>query len=137
MKKIKVNIDWCEKNYVATLVDKNVVGAVVVTHKTLEGAKEAFGEALAFHVEGMIEDGDKLPRWLVERKYTIEWTLQTSALLQNCVQYTSMAAIARASGINERLLSHYANGRKTPREPQRQRIINGLHKIGQAFLSAV
>ncbi len=75
MKKIKVNIEWCEQNYVAALEDEQVQGAVVATDKTLEGVKQSFADALAFHIEGMVADGDEPPHWLVEGQYTLEWAL--------------------------------------------------------------
>jgi predicted RNase H-like HicB family nuclease len=133
---IKVNIGWCNKNYAAS-VDEQVPGAVVATDKTFEGVKKAIAEAVAFHVEGMKADGDSVPEWLSNGDYQFEWILEVSALLRNCEQYTSIAAISRASGINEQLLSHYANGRKTPRAKQRERIIDGIHKIGQEFMSVM
>ena len=133
---IKVNIGWCNKNYAAS-VDEQVPGAVVATDKTFEGVKQAIAEAVAFHVEGMQADGDEVAAWLADADYQFEWILETSALLRSCEKYTSIAAISRATGINEQLLSHYANGIKTPRRQQRERIVEGLHKIGREFLSVV
>lgn len=108
----------------------------MATNKTLEGVKTNILEALQFHIEGMLADGDYVPGWLVNEDYEFEFYLETSALLRSCERYTSIASIARASGINERLLNHYANGIKNPR-PQQQRIIDGIHKIGREFLSVV
>lgn len=51
--------------------------------------------------------------------------------------YLSLAAISRASGINQHQLSHYANGLKTPRPQQRQRIVDGIRKIGKELLTVV
>lgn len=133
---ITVNISWCNKNYCAT-VDEQVPGAVVVTDKTLEGIKQAVAEALAFHVEGMLADGDAVPAWLINGEYKFDWVLEISAILRNCEKYTSIAAISRATGINQQQLSHYANGLKKPRREQRERIVKGLHKIGDEFLSVV
>lgn len=133
---IKVNIGWCDKNYCAS-VDEQIPGAVVATDRTYEGIKKAIAEAVAFHVEGMLADGDSVPQWLVDGDYGFEWELETSALLRNCEQFTSIAAISRASGINQQLLSHYANGLKVPRLKQRERIVEGIHKIGREFLSVV
>lgn len=136
MEKIEVLISWSGNNYCATN-DKQVDGCILVTNKTLEGVKADFRESLQFHIEGMLHDGDFVPEWLQKGEYELEFNLETSALLRNCERYTSIAAIARASGINERQLSHYANGLKRPRPEQRQRIVEGLHKIGQEFLSVV
>lgn len=133
---IKVDISWCNKNYCAT-VDEQVPGAIAVTDKTFEGIKQAVAETVAFHVEGMLADGDVVPEWLTKGEYQFDWILEISAILRNCERYTSIAAISRATGINQQQLSHYANGLKKPRREQRDRIVEGLHKIGDEFLSVV
>ncbi len=56
--------------------------------------------------------------------------MDTAALLHAYEPYVTLAAISRASGINQYQLSHYANGIKKPRPEQRKRIVDGLHKIG-------
>ena len=65
METIKVFVSWCDKNFGATLGD-NVPGSVVVTAKTYEELQSALSEALRFHVEGMVEDGDDVADWLKE-----------------------------------------------------------------------
>ena len=47
------------------------------------------------------------------------------------------SALARVTGINERLLGHYATGHRNPRPAQRQKIIDGIHKIGAEFNAVV
>ena len=81
--------------------------------------------------------GDNVPSWLINGDYRFEWQLTSAALLRSVERYTSMAAIARATGINEQLLSHYANGLKVPREAQRKRIVEGIHRMGEEMLSVV
>lgn len=130
MEKIIVNVGWSGKNFNASLSD-NVPGAVVITDKTFEGLITAVASTLDFHVEGMVDDGDEVPTWLINKEYEFEYKLNAAAIIRKSEQYTSLAAIARASGINERQLSHYANGLKTPRPQQRERIINGIHKIAK------
>lgn len=135
MKKIAVHVSWYEKNFGAALGDE-VPGAVILTAKTFEELQEAVPEALRFHVEGLLEDEDEeVPEWLASGDYELEWFLDTAALLQVCSQYATLAAISRASGVNERQLSHYANGTKKPRQLQRQRIVEGLHKIGRSLMT--
>ena len=81
-------------------------------------------EALEFHVQGMIEDGNEVPQWLVEGDYEFKWCLKdTASLLQSLEGMTTIAAISRATGINERLLSNYANGFKRPSAKQHQKIV--------------
>ena len=137
MKKLTVHVSWFDKNFGAAL-DDSVPGSVVLTAKTFEELQEAVPETLRFHVEGLLEDEDEeVPDWLAKGDYEFEWDLDTAALLQICSQYATLAAISRASGVNERQLSHYANGTKKPRGPQRQRIVDGLHKIGQSLMSVM
>lgn len=129
----KVKVSWADKNFSAYFYEEDI-GAVVATGKTLEELKKNFKEAMEFHLEGMKEDGDDIPQWAADGTYELEWQLDAAALIRACEPYTSLAAIARASGINEQQLSHYANGLKTPRPMQRQRIVSGIHKIGKAFM---
>lgn len=134
METIKVSVDWCEKNFGAS-VGANVPGAIVVTEKDFASLKKAVAESVAFHVEGMVADGDDVPAWLVSGDYRFEWELTPAALLRSVEPYTTIAAIARASGINEQLLSHYANGLKVPRRAQRERLVEGIHRIGREMLA--
>jgi len=45
--------------------------------------------------------------------------------------------LARVTGINERLLGHYATSHRNPRPAQRQRIIDGIRKIGAEISNVV
>ena len=134
MQKIKVEVEWCEKNFAATL-GENVPGTVLVTAKTFSKLKKEVKEALEFHVEGMIEDGDDVPQWLADGEYEFKWVMMdTASLIQSLEGMTTIAAISRATGINERLLSHYANGIKRPSVKQRKKIVDGIHLIGKTLM---
>lgn len=73
-------------------------------------------------------------KWLLEElppDYEFVYNYEDAAALLHAYEpYVSLAAISRASGINQGLLSHYANRLKKPRPEQRRRIVDGLHKIG-------
>ena len=135
MEKIIVSVQWCDKNFGASL-SENVPGAVVLTAGTYEELQREVPETLRFHIEGMIEDGDDVPQWLRDGEYEIEYNLvDVPTLLHVYGPFATLAAISRATGINQRQLSHYANGIKRPRAQQRQRIVDGLHKIGRELLT--
>lgn len=135
MEKIIVSVDWCDKNFGASL-SENVPGAVVLTARTFSELKKEVADTLAFHVKGMIADDDAVPAWLSAGDYGFEYEfVSTAALLRSIEPYASLSAISRATGINQNLLSHYANGKKKPRQAQRQRIIDGIHSIGRALMS--
>ena len=135
MEKIIVNVAWCDKNFGASLGD-NVPGAVALTAKTFEELQREVPETLRFHIQGMVEDGDDVPQWLAIGDYEFEYNFADIATLLHVYSTDlSLAAISRASGINQTQLSHYANGLKTPRPAQRQRIIDGIHSIGRRLMA--
>lgn len=137
MEKIRIDIQWCDKNFGASF-GENVPGALAITADTFESLQKAIEETLRFHVDGMIEDGDNVPQWLLDGDYEFEYKyLDIATLLKVCESYSSLTAISRASGINQRQLSHYVNGIKKPRPNQRQRIIDGIHKIGKELIAIV
>lgn len=132
--KLVVDVSWTGKNFCCAWSHESV-GTVVVTAKTLAKLKEDFEESLKLHIEGCISDGDIVPEYLVAGDYKLEYNLDTAALLRDAETYTTMAAISRASGINQKQLSHYANGIKHPRSMQRARIIAGLRVIGAQIMA--
>lgn len=65
----------------------------MVTAKTLEGFKEYFKETLRLHFEGCVADGDALPGYLIDGNYDVEYELDTTALLRDAENYTTLAAV--------------------------------------------
>ena len=137
MEKIIVDVAWCDRNYGGSL-GSNVPGAVVFTAPTFEALQKEAKDRLEFHVEGLVENGEDVPEWLKNGDYEFVYNYQdATTLLKAYSPYVSLAAISRASGINQSLLSHYVNGLKKPREQQRKRIVEGLHKIGSDLQSVM
>ena len=134
METITVEISWEDKNYCCGW-GCDGFGAVLCTNKNLNDLKAEFEAAIKSQVVDMVADGEELPSWLVSGEYEFDYSLAVSALLRQAEQFTTMAVISRFTGINQKLLSNYANSVKIPREAQRERIINGLHAIGQQFLA--
>ena len=134
MEKIIVEIHWCDKNF-SCVWGTPEFGSVIVTNKTLDGLKQDFISSLQTQINDMLADGEYVPEWLASGDYTVEYDLHISAILRNAEQFTTMAAISRACGINQKQLTHYASSLKEPRPAQRERIISGLHRIGEAFLA--
>ena len=129
METIIVNVAWCDRNFGGSFSD-NVPGAVVFTAHSFADLKQTARETLAFHIEGLIADGEHITDWLAKGDYTIAFHyMDIPTMLHACESIVTLAAISRASGINPSQLSHYANGVKTPRPEQRRRIVDGLHKI--------
>ena len=133
-KVLRIDVSWTEDNFCCGWSDENA-GTVLVTAKTLEKLKEDFRESLNLHIQGCLADGDNLPEYLANGDYKLEYILDAAALLRDAETYTTMAAISRASGINQKQLSHYASGLKHPRPMQVERIKAGIHRIGSQLLS--
>lgn len=132
MNTLHVKIDWCDNNFAAVTTDNELLhGMVIATAKTYNGLLVELRKAIATH----IADDANVAKWVHEGTYEFDAELGTAALLHQASQYTTLAAISHATGINQTLLSHYATGLKHPRNKQRARIIEGLHNIGQTFLA--
>jgi predicted RNase H-like HicB family nuclease len=132
MQTITVNIDW-ENNYGAYSEE---VSGCVATNKTLEGVKQAYTEALEFHLEGLREDGNEIPA-AMQGKYRLDYVLNVRALLHYFEGVLTRSALSRVTGINERQLGHYITGHRKPRPEQRKKIVEGLHRIGKEINSVV
>lgn len=133
MERIIVYIDWCRSNFSGSF-SENVPGGVAFTADTYEEAQREAQATLDFHLQGYAEDGEA-PQWYLDKDYELVFQPTAAALLHSYSADISLAAISRATGINQTQLSHYANGLKTPRPAQRQRIVDGIHAIGRRLLA--
>ena len=130
MEKIKVFIDW-DVNFGA--VSESVPGCVA-TGKTFEEAKENYISALEFHLEAL--DKKDVPKEL-QGNFELEFEFTAQALLHRFDKILTRAALSRVTGINERQLGHYVSGYRNPKPQQKQKIVEGFHKLGKEFLSVV
>ena len=135
MKKIKIDISWSGDNYCAGT--GNINGVVIVTNKKLSGVKKDFAEALQFHIDGSIEDGDELPDFIRNKDYELDFNLQMSALLHKLDGVITRAALSRATGINERQLGHYIQGKKEPRPETQLKIRKGIKRISEELAESI
>jgi predicted RNase H-like HicB family nuclease len=132
MESIKAIITW-DDNFG---VFSDLLPGCVATHATLEGVKNSFEEAVKHHLAGIKEDGEEIPSQFLS-EYSYDYNLNTRALLKAMDGKVSRAAIARASGINERQLGHYITGRVVPRPENRRKVVEGLHRIASELLKVV
>lgn len=128
MEKVKVIIDW-DQNFGAV---SDFAPGCVATGKTFDDIKENYKSALEFHLEGLDEVPD-----IFKGEYVLEFELTAQALLHRFDKLLTRAALSRITKINERQLGHYMTGHKTPRSQQRQKIVDGLHQLGNEFISVV
>jgi len=134
MEKVKVFISWADKNFSGSYSD-NVPGGVAFTAKTIDEMRRKAQTTLDLHMQGYVADGEA-PQWYTNHDYELEFCyMDATSVLQSCSDAITLSAIAKVTGINQRQLSHYANGTNTPRPQQQQRIIEGIHAIGRRLLT--
>lgn len=133
-KELKVLVSWSGENYNGGL-GLPELGAIFVTAQTLDEFKKEFCDSLEFHIEGLKEKGEPVPEYILSKNYVIVYDLEATALLKEAETFTTLAAISRVTGINQKQLSHYATGVKQPRPSSRARIIQGIHAIGRRALA--
>ena len=79
MEKIKVEVNWCEKNF-ACVWGYPDFGSIIVTNKTLEGLKKEFQLSLQSQIDDMLADGEDIPQFLASGDFEIEYDLHISAI---------------------------------------------------------
>ena len=123
-----IKVDWVPNNYSAAPLNDAI--ACVATGDTLEQVRANSVDALQFHIEGMMEDGEEVPMEF-SGEWTPEFVLTTRAQLKYTDNYISRKALARETGIAEQQLSHYANGQRHPRPAMQARITAGIRAIAE------
>ncbi|WP_439556846.1 type II toxin-antitoxin system HicB family antitoxin [Dyadobacter sp.] len=128
MKKIKIIIERSKDFYWAygDNVDKINGGGA-----TIEDVKKSVFECIEI-VKGF--DDKNIPSAL-KGEYEIEWKLDVGSFLKYYKGIFSQTGIAKITGINEKLLNHYASGIKKPRPAQAKKIEAALHKLGNELLA--
>ncbi len=109
------------------------VPGVITTAKTLDKILPNMTEALEFHIEGMLKDGDTLPEFL-KGEYELCLKMDIESLLEYYSGILTQSAISRLTGINAKQLNHYATGKSKPRAQQIRKIESGLHKLGSELM---
>lgn len=100
--------------------------------KTVEEAKKNVLEGLSLLVES--RPNDELPA-ILRGEYNIIFKYDVQSLLNYYNNIFSNVALEKITGVNQKLLFHYASGMKKPRESQREKIKEALHKLGKELLA--
>lgn len=136
-KNICVEVLWRDNKLLASL-DAILPRPFVFTADTFVELQIEVEESFDSCIKGMVENGNRVPWWLVNKEYEFKYKfLDATSLLKAYSPYISLAVISRVSGINQNLLSQYANGLKNARQNQMKRIRNAISKIGKELSAAV
>lgn len=131
MEKNLVLISHTGKNYNAYLPE---LPGCVSTATTLVEMKRNIKEAVDFHIEGSLADGDYIPESFI-REFELEFKLEVSAFLYEIKDIIPYSGVARLTGINRKQLQHYASGLKQPRPAQIKKIEDALHSLGEKLMA--
>lgn len=129
MEKVKVQIVW-NKNYGAVL---DLLTGCVAVDFTLPGVKEGIRSAIKLHLETMRKDGEVIPTSF-KNEYELVFELDSRALLHYYEGIITRTGLSKLTGINEKQLGHYAQGVRNPPPAQREKIVQGFHRIARELL---
>ena len=85
----------------------------------------------------LLKESRPIELWpdLLKGVYEIEFKYDVQSILSYYANVFTKPALERLTGINQKQLHHYATGLRKPREPQRKKIEEALHKLGSELLS--
>jgi predicted RNase H-like HicB family nuclease len=106
----------------------------VATGNSPEMIMKNIKDAIEFHLESSIEDGDFIEE-LFKTDYQIVYKFDAVSLLIYYKGIFTNSALEKITGINQRQLQHYSTGLRKPRIEQRAKIEKALHKLGNELLA--
>jgi predicted RNase H-like HicB family nuclease len=101
---------------------------------TAEDAKKDMLKQMKFFKSTAIEDGFSYPKFL-DDEFEIVYKFDAASLLEYYSGILSLSGMEKITGIHQKQLWSYLHGKSKPRKPQVVKIENGLHQLGQEFLS--
>ena len=128
MKKVKILIEKNEDGYHAHSTN---VPSIYGYGETLNECKENILDCI--DLARKLEGNNKFT--YADGEYQLIYNFDIVSLLDNYKGVISNAGFERLTGINQKQMHHYATGMTKPREAQKKKIVDGLHKLGQELLA--
>ncbi|HEX2969792.1 MAG TPA: type II toxin-antitoxin system HicB family antitoxin [Bacteroidales bacterium] len=131
------------KNNIIVILEKSadnysayvpVLDGCVATGDTVHQVKQRIAEAVEFHLEGMKEEGLDIPK-LFQNDYSLIYKIDIESLFDWFSGILTKSGIAKLTGMNQSLVSQYANGIKKPSSKQTLKIEKAIHDFGEELLS--
>jgi predicted RNase H-like HicB family nuclease len=130
MKKVSVILEKADNNYSAFIPE---LEGCVATGATIQDTKRKLLEAVAFHIEGMENEGLEIPEPF-KGEYDFEYKIDIQSLFEWFAGILTKSGLAKLTGMNQSLISQYANGIKKPSEKQTTKIQDAIHEFGEELL---
>ena len=102
--------------------------------ETIELAKKDAKDVITFYIQSLKQSNEPVPE-ILQEEYELIFEYDIEALFTHIGDVVTKNSLAKYSGINQVQLSHYSSGLKKPGKKQRDKIIAGLHEIGNELLS--
>lgn len=128
---VTVIIERADSNFSAYVRE---VDGITATGTSIDEIKTSIIEALDVFVASCKEFNCAIPEAL-EGGYKITFELDIQSLLTIYQGIFTKSGLEKITGINQKQLWHYAKGLSKPREAQRQKIENALHRLGSELVS--
>ena len=131
MKTLHAVIEWAGQNYSAYVEE---VSGVCGIGCSLDEVKKSMEDGMNILKEDCQEKGYEVPDELLD-DYRVVYRMDTKTFLQMYCRVFSKAGLEYITGINQKQLWHYANGKTKPRPAQVKKIERALHQLGEELLS--
>lgn len=128
---VKVIVEHAGTNLSAYVAD---IDGIAVTGDSVDEIKASMLDAIEDFVEVSKECGLDIPDSLAG-DYELAFELDVCSFLKIYEGIFTKAGLERLTGINQKQLWHYANGKSKPRQAQRIKIEKGLHRLGNELIS--
>lgn len=130
-KDVKVVIEHAGDNFSAYVAD---VDGIAVTGDSVDEIKASMYEAIEDYIQVCKDFDLEIPDQF-KSEYELVFELDVCSLLKIYEGIFSKAGLEKLTGINQKQLWHYANGKSKPRQAQRLKIEQGLHRLGNELIS--
>ena len=131
MKTIIVILEKSENNYSAYIP---ALDGCVATGDSLDETKQRIVEAVEFHLDGMKEEGLEIPESF-QNDYHFSYKIDIESLFDWFSGVLTKSGVSKLTGMNQSLLSQYANGIKKPSSKQSKKIEQAIHSFGEELLN--
>ena len=129
--KVKVIIEHAGTNFSAYVAD---IDGIAVTGESIDEIKVLMLDAIKDYKETCLEFNLDIPE-VLRSDYELVFELDVCSFLKIYEGIFTKAGLERLTGINQKQLWHYANGKSKPRQAQRLKIEKGLHRLGSELIS--
>lgn len=127
MKTLTAIVEYSENNLSAYL--EGVDGIVAIGHNMQE-LRDSMNQSIEMCIEGCKEFGREIPEEFTG-DYEIVYKHDTASFLSLYSKVLPKSGLEKLTGVNQKLLWHYASGRKKPKAATKEKIAEAIREFGR------